>query len=227
MNAANRFEIEPRRPRRSWRSALRALLPADRLLLERLASQAALVTRAGETLVALLSDPSDAEGRVRGIEELEKQGDRVQGELLAQVAAAWLAPFPRPLLLAFVHRMDDVLDLIEDAAQSLHLYHATRVPPEAIRLAVLGVDCSRLLERGVAAWGEAGARAQIVKLTFEVAELEAQADHVMRAAMSRLFREEPDAREIIKLKALYEVLEGYTDQCKHAANALQAMALRA
>ena len=60
----------------------------------------------------------------------------------------------------------------------------------------------------------------------EVEEIEARADHVMRAAMARLFRDETDARELVKLKAVYELLEGLTDRCKDAAHRLGALVMK-
>ena len=39
----------------------------------------------------------------------------------------------------------------------------------------------------------------------------------MRAAMSKLFRDEPDVRQVIKLKAIYELLETVTDRCEDVA----------
>ena len=48
----------------------------------------------------------------------------------------------------------------------------------------------------------------------------------LRAAMSKLFREEPDTRQLVKLRAIYELLEQLTDACKHAAAEVQALALR-
>jgi len=44
--------------------------------------------------------------------------------------------------------------------------------------------------------------------------------------MSKLFREEPDTRQLVKLKAIYELLEELTDKCKDAAAEVQALALR-
>ena len=60
----------------------------------------------------------------------------------------------------------------------------------------------------------------ILALCTEVDLLEAQADHVMRAAMARLFREENDASQLVKLKAIYELLESLTARCKDVANAV-------
>ena len=55
---------------------------------------------------------------------------------------------------------------------------------------------------------------------------ESQADHVMRAAMARLFREEGDTRQLIKLKAIYELLESITDRCKDVGKVIEAVVLR-
>jgi uncharacterized protein len=47
----------------------------------------------------------------------------------------------------------------------------------------------------------------------------------MRSAMSRLFREEPDTRELIKLKAVYEHLESISDRCEDVANLIEGIVL--
>ena len=47
----------------------------------------------------------------------------------------------------------------------------------------------------------------------------------MRSAMSRLFREEPDTRQLIKLKAVYEHLESISDRCEDVANIVEGIVL--
>ena len=44
--------------------------------------------------------------------------------------------------------------------------------------------------------------------------------------MSQLFREEPDVREVIKLKAVYELLESITDRCEDVANLVEGIVLK-
>ena len=46
-----------------------------------------------------------------------------------------------------------------------------------------------------------------------------------RSAMSKLFREEPDVREVIKMKAIYELLETITDKCEDVANVIEGIVL--
>jgi uncharacterized protein Yka (UPF0111/DUF47 family) len=64
---------------------------------------------------------------------------------------------------------------------------------------------------------------QIVAICEEIDRLESDADHVMRAAMSKLFRDEPDVRNLIKMKAIYEILETVTDRCEDVANIIEGI----
>jgi uncharacterized protein Yka (UPF0111/DUF47 family) len=212
--------------RRPVRSVLRRLVPRDRRFFALLERQAELCVQGVEALAQLLTDVRDPSGRVRDIEAIEKRADGVVGETLALLRRSLLPPFPRAAIHGLINRLDDVLDLTEDAAQSLHLYHVTAVTADAQRLADLGVQAARKLQQGVAALCSTDDPRKVLALCDEVDELEAQADHVMRAAMSRLFREEQDTRQLVKLRAIYEVLEELTDKCKHAAADVVALALR-
>jgi uncharacterized protein Yka (UPF0111/DUF47 family) len=59
----------------------------------------------------------------------------------------------------------------------------------------------------------------------EIDKLESEADRVMRAAISKLFRDETDVRQVIKLKAVYEALESATDKCQDVANVIESVVL--
>jgi uncharacterized protein Yka (UPF0111/DUF47 family) len=64
---------------------------------------------------------------------------------------------------------------------------------------------------------------EMLSICAEIDRLESDADHVMRAAMSKLFREEGDVRNLIKLKAIYELLETVTDRCEDVANIIEGI----
>ena len=55
--------------------------------------------------------------------------------------------------------------------------------------------------------------------------LESDADRVLRSALSRLFREESDVKQVIKLRAIYELLELITDRCEDVANIVEGIVL--
>jgi predicted phosphate transport protein (TIGR00153 family) len=220
------FAPEGREPRPFWRRLWRRLRPVDRSFYPLFDAQAALAVEALRALAQLLRDVRDPAGRVLEIEAIEKRADGVDDQVQARLRVSLFPPFARAEVHALASRLDDVIDLAEDAAQSLHLYHLLAVTPEAQRLADLAVEAMLKLQQAVGRLARLPSPAAVLVLCAEVDELEAQADHVLRAAMSRLFREEPDARQIVKLKAVYEVLESLTDICKDVAGAVESIVLK-
>jgi uncharacterized protein Yka (UPF0111/DUF47 family) len=124
--------------------------------------------------------------------------------------------------------MDDVADLIQDSAETMSLYDLRAVNDEITRLTDLSVKCCERVKAAVALIGKLADQSvadAALKTCEEIDRLESDADRVMRSAMSRLFREEPDVREVLKLKAIYELLETVTDKCEDVANVIEGIIL--
>jgi len=66
----------------------------------------------------------------------------------------------------------------------------------------------------------------ILRICDDIDRLESEADHVMRAAMAKLFRDEPDVRQLIKLRAVYQTMEAVTDKCEDVANIIEGILLQ-
>jgi predicted phosphate transport protein (TIGR00153 family) len=216
---------ERREQRGGWRLLLRALRPRDKRFFVAFDQHAAICVEGMRGLRQLLADVRDPDGRVRDIEALEKRGDAIVDEVRHGLRRSLFPPFSRVTVHALINDLDDILDLIEDAAQSVHLYHITLVTPEALRLADLGIESALKLQGAIGQLARLDSAPTVLTLCSEVDQLEAQADHVMRSAMARLFRDEADARQLVKLKAIYELLEELTDRCKDVANEVSALIL--
>ena len=121
--------------------------------------------------------------------------------------------------------MDDILDLIQDVAESIALYDLRGVTPEAKQLAEICEQCCGRVKATVALLTNIRDPSAILKLCEEIDRLESDADRVMRSAMSKLFREETDVRELIKLKTIYEQLESISDRCEDVANLIEGVVL--
>jgi uncharacterized protein len=65
----------------------------------------------------------------------------------------------------------------------------------------------------------------ILKMCEEIDRLESDADRVMRAAMSKLFREESDLKQVMKLRVIYDLLESITDRCEDVANIIEGIVI--
>jgi uncharacterized protein Yka (UPF0111/DUF47 family) len=121
--------------------------------------------------------------------------------------------------------MDDILDLIEDSAQLMFLYDVRDPTPEAKKLADICVACCEKVKSAVSLLSSMDNAPAIMVLCNDIDRLESEADHVMRGAIARLFREEPDVRELIKLRTVYEHLETVTDRCEDVANIIQGIVI--
>ena len=139
------------------------------------------------------------------------------------MSKTFITPIDRDDIHKLITRMDDILDMMEDAAQTVSLYDLKAVTPEAKRLAELCLTCCEKVQQAVAMLHNMDNSQKIVAICEEIDRLESDADHVMRAAMSKLFRDEPDVRNLIKMKAIYEILETVTDRCEDVANIIEGI----
>jgi predicted phosphate transport protein (TIGR00153 family) len=162
---------------------------------------------------------------VNRILELEHAADRVTRETVSLLHKTFVTPLDRDDIHRLISRMDDVLDLIQDVTEALQLYDIQQLTPEAVQLAELLNECCSRMQKAVRQLAKLQDAAGILKLCNEIDSLESQADTVMRTAISKLFREEDDVRQLIKLETVYQLLESATDQCENVANIIEGVVL--
>jgi predicted phosphate transport protein (TIGR00153 family) len=201
------------------------LLPREGRFFDFFNEHAGHAVLAAAELKALLADLSELEARRRNIERHEKQADQITHHTMQLLHQTFITPLDRDEIHQLITTMDDVLDLMEDIAQCLFLYDVRAVTPEAQRLAEICVACTEKVRDAVAKLESMDNADAILKLCAEIDRLEADADYVMRSAMAKLFREEPDAKEIIKQKEIYQLLESVTDKCEDIANLIEGIVL--
>ena len=204
------------------------LMPFEGRFFDLFNQHATLVVKGGIALADLLQSYSDAakrHARIEQIGELEHAADRVTRETVALLHKTFVTPFDRDDIHRLISRMDDILDLIQDAAESLMLYDIQEVAPEACHLADLVKICCERVQAATALMSSMENAAQILMICQEIDGLESDADRVMRAAISKLFRDGTDVRQVIKLQAVYELLETATDKCQDVANVIEGVVL--
>lgn len=199
------------------------LMPTEGKFFELFIQHAELCVKGGKEMVALMTNFDDLDHRVHAIETIEKDADKVTHAALDLLHKSFITPLDRDDIHQLITRMDDILDLMEDAAQTISLYDIKSVTQEAKRLAELCQSCCERVLAAVALLHNMDNAREILVICSDIDKLESDADHVMRAAMSKLFREEPDVRNLIKLKAIYEILETVTDRCDDVANIIEGI----
>ncbi|MFO1364194.1 MAG: DUF47 family protein [Burkholderiales bacterium] len=201
------------------------LLPFEGRFFDLFNALAGEAVQASRELVSLMESFDDLERRAFAIETIEKRGDKITQETIETLHRTFVTPLDRDDIHQLVTRMDDILDLIEDCAQSINLYDVRTATPEMKRLAEICVGCAENVEAGVGGLSNLKDPRAIMAACAEIDKLESEADRVMRTAIAQLFREEPDAKQIIKLRSIYEILEQITDRCEDVANIIEGIVL--
>lgn len=176
-------------------------------------------------LSELITHFDNLEIRTRTIVSAEKKADKITHETIDMLHKTFITPLDRDDIHKLISTMDDILDLAEDVAQTVDLYDIRSMTPEAKQLADICVACGERLKTAVSMLSNMDNASAILKVATEIDRLESDADHVMRTAMAKLFRDEPDVKNIIKMKAIYELLETITDKAEDVANVIQGIVL--
>ncbi|MBI3231416.1 MAG: DUF47 domain-containing protein, partial [Burkholderiales bacterium] len=193
------------------------LMPTEGKFFELFNQHAEFCLKGAHEMLALMTNFDDLDIRVHAIESIEQEADKVTAATMEMLHKTFITPIDRDDIHKLITRMDDILDLMEDAAQTVSLYDIKAITPEAKRLAELCLACVEKVKAAVKLLSSMDNSQEIMKICVEIDRLESDADHVMRAAMSKLFRDEPDVKNLIKLKAIYEILEMVTDRCEDVA----------
>jgi predicted phosphate transport protein (TIGR00153 family) len=162
------------------------------------------------------------------VDRAEKQADRITAEVNRLLHKTFITPIDREQIHGLINAMDDILDLLQDATETMSLYDVRAMTEDVLRLGDLSAKCCERVQHAVSLLpriSQAEAAEAAIKTCEEIDKLESDADRVMRSAMSKLFREETDVRELIKLKAIYELLESISDRCEDVANLIEGVVL--
>lgn len=184
--------------------------------------------RAFMSMVQNYGDPTLREKYAAEVDAAEKQADRVTAEVNRLLHRTFITPIDREQIHGLINAMDDILDLLQDSSEVMSLYHLQSVSEDVLRLGEISTRCCERVQHAVTLLprlSQASVADAALKTCDEIDRLESDADRVMRAAMSRLFSDNIEVRELIKLKAVYEHLESISDRCEDVANIIEGIVL--
>jgi uncharacterized protein len=169
---------------------------------------------------------SNAEKDVASIIEMEHKGDGITHEIIALVHKTFVTPFDREDIALLAHSLDDIVDFIESAADSMKLYEIKEPTARAKELADVIVQTTIEVREAISELRRKVDLKQILKRSVEINRLENIADQIYREALAELFHDSKDITYIIKWREIYEYMETATDRCEDVANVLEGVALK-
>jgi predicted phosphate transport protein (TIGR00153 family) len=199
------------------------LIPRDNTFFDMFAQMSENLIAGARAMVDLFADYTDLDRKISELRRIERTGDEMTHAVLTKLNQTFITPFDREDIHELASSLDDVLDFLNAAGARIIMYRITNPPPVALELARLILLQTQELHRALPLLRKNG---DILTHCVEINRIENEADVISRAAIGRLFDEEKDPINLIKIKELIEFLETATDKAEDVANVLETVILK-
>jgi predicted phosphate transport protein (TIGR00153 family) len=202
------------------------LVPRERTFFALFDRQAERIVDGAAQLVDMLrngGDDAELLERRKALRDAEHRGDEVTHEIVNLLNRTFVAPFDREDIYGLTSGLDDVLDYVDEVADTVVIYRIGEIPESAVRMAELIYAATKQLEAAVR---KLESLKGLPEHWIEVHRLENEGDVVSRAAIGALFEPGNDPLYVVKLKDFYTLLEDGLDRCEDVANVIENIVIK-
>lgn len=202
--------------------------PKDKIFFVLFEKATANLIAISSTLVELVNtdSPSKRKELSREVERLEHVGDNITHETFHELSANFITPFDREDIHSLISAIDDIADYIHGSTKRIDIYRVDNMTPAIIKLAELIATSSLELHNAVCELKNMKNINKIKEACIRINSIENHADDIFDLAIAKLFEEETNAIEIIKMKEVLLALETATDMCEDAANVIESILVK-
>jgi len=201
-----------------------SLLPKEEQYFTFFSQMTSFIYDAAHALVEMLNEKGgDYAEHLKRIKSIEHQCDDLTHSISTRLNKSFITPFDREDIYLLSGALDDIVDLIDDAARAMVMYdvhestaHARNFAGVIERMAVQLHEVVSMLAK------PNGISPRLVELH----RLENEGDEIYHRAIAELFRNETDPLDVIKWKDIYEKLEATVDRCENVANIIESVIIK-
>jgi predicted phosphate transport protein (TIGR00153 family) len=178
----------------------------------------------GATLLAeMFNEESDRDDVVTRMREAERAADETVRAIVTRVNSTFVTPFDREDIHSLANLLDDVMDLIDEAVDMIHIYEVHEIPTEITKQASVIQRCADLT---AAAMPQLRSMKGLEDYIAEVNRLERTGDKNYRRILAKPFSGDYKAMQVLKLKDIVECLEAAIDGMEKVANTVEQIAVK-
>jgi predicted phosphate transport protein (TIGR00153 family) len=199
------------------------LIPREERFFDLFVEDAANVLGAARLLEAMLRTYDVLERRAGEIRDAEHRGDEISHDIGHRLESTFVTPFDREDIHGLISALDDVLDNIEEVADTFVLYRIDAPRSTAVEQAAIVVKQCELIHEALL---HLRSFRGLDKYWIEIHRLENEGDRLARKAIAGLFDNETDPIAIIKWKKIYNLLEATVDKCEDVAGIIERITIK-
>lgn len=209
-------------------SIMKIFMPKDRVFYTLFEQVADTMSRMGKVLKEVVKEPDfdKRAGLISQIEDLEHVNDDFTHQIFTELGRNFITPFDREDIHYLATSLDDVCDYIFATAKKINFYKVNPNDQGIQKMADLIEQGSEQIRAAVHELRNMRDMRRITEALVKVNSIENQADDIFDLSIERLFETEPDAKEVIKKREIYQVMEIVTDKCEDAANVIESIIIK-
>jgi uncharacterized protein len=206
----------------------RLLAPKNKIFYELFEKSADNVKQMGQLLSQVIGEPDfdKRQGLITQMENVEHDNDELTHLLFTELGRNCITPFDREDIHYLASSLDDIADYIFATSKKINFY---RVNPNDIgmqKLSEIILQSCNEVRKAVGELRDMKNMRLITESLVKINSLENEADDIFDMSIERLFATEPDAKEVIKKREIYQVMETATDKCEDAANVIESIIVK-
>lgn len=203
-------------------------MPKDRIFYSLFEQVAQTVAKMGNVMKEVVTEP-DYDKRaalISQIEDLEHVNDDYTHKIFTELGRNFITPFDREDIHYLATALDDIADYIFASAKKINFYKVNPNDQGIQKMADLIDQGCEQIKNAVLQLRDMRDMRQITDALVKVNSIENQADDIFDMSIDRLFETEPDAKEVIKKREIYQVMEIVTDKCEDAGNVIESIIIK-
>lgn len=209
-------------------SVLKIFLPKDRIFFQLFENVAQELVKMGDKLKEVVNEP-DFDKRasfIQEIEDMEHVNDELTHNIFTELGKNFITPFDREDIHYLASALDDIADYIYASAKKINFYRVNPNDIGIVKMADLIANGCVQVHKAVTELRNMKNMRNITDALVAINSVENQADDIFDMSIERLFATEPDAKEVIKKREIYQVMEIVTDKCEDAANVIESIIIK-
>ena len=209
-------------------SIMKIFMPKDKIFYSLFEQVAVTVAQMGKLMKDVVTEP-DFDKRaaiIARIEDMEHENDDYTHKIFTELGRNFITPFDREDIHYLATALDDIADYIFSAAKKINFYKVNPNDQGIQKMADLIEQASEQIKHAVFELRNMRNMRQITDALVKVNSIENQADDIFDMSIERLFATEPDAKEVIKKREIYQVMEIVTDKCEDASNVIESIIIK-
>ena len=203
-------------------------MPKNKVFYELFEQVADTVEEMGMQLKKVVAEPNRDKRAplIKYVEDLEHRNDDHTHKLFTELGRNFITPFDREDIHYLATSLDDICDFIYSSAKKINFYNINPNDMGIQKMADLIDQGCKEIRTAVYGLRDMNNLRRMTEALVKVNSIENQADDVFDMCIEKLFETEPDAKEVIKKREIYQAMEIATDKCEDAANAIESIIIK-